>query len=434
MKKILKLPTIIGVLVLVMGMIAGIYLINSRQVFKLSANVEAIPKNVRFSNISDNAITVTWSTEIESLGFVKWGNSEGSLSKVALEEGANKSFVHSANIVGATAGSSVFIKINSDSKDYDNNGAVWQTKALSNKITPGNSLIASGTILQSDGSSPAKALVYLTINGLVLSNLTSDEGNFIIPVSTYINSISETTAIEITVNAGAAGTSQAVIYPKAIKAIPTIVLGKTYDFRSITVNNSNDSPQSLLSVPESVEISSRFEIEKVESTSGVATVSVDSIKEGEIITTTGPEFFGKGPTDTSIEVSVQSELQTATTTVDSKGQWSWSPPKNLEPGEHKVVVKWRDAAGILRTITRSFIVQASEGPAFESTPSATPLVKATSTPVSTTSATPKVSSTPLATIPSSMDTGDPIATIGLFMMGIGILLSSIYVWNKSYTD
>lgn len=431
MKKKTTLPTILGVIILIAGLIAGIYMINSRQVFKLSANTEAVPRNVRFSNITDSNINVSWTTDVESVGFVKWGNSATSTSKVVLEENSDKSFVHSANIVGLENNANVFIRINSESKDYDNGGTPWQSKTLGAPVTAGNSLIAAGTVLMPDTTTPAKAIVYLTINGTLLSGVTSDEGSFIIPISTYVESVNETTAIEISVNAGINGTSQAVIYPKAIKAVPTIIIGKTYDFRSLPANASEEQPKSSLSIPESVEVSSRFEVEKTDNTGDNSSVTIDSVKEGEIITTTNPEFFGEGPKETEIQVSVESELQEAALTTDSSGVWNWSPPKDLEPGEHKVTIKWRDATGILRTLTKSFIVSASEGPAFESTPSATPIVEATSTPVSSTaSATPTIA----ATAPPTPETGSLTPTVGLFILGIGMLLSSVFVWNKSYAE
>lgn len=416
-------------------MIAGIYLINSRQVFKLSANVEAIPRDVRLTNITDTSLTVSWTTNIESKGFVKWGNTQGSLSKVALEENSEKNFVHSVNIIGTEIASNIFLKINSNTQDYDNEGVVWQIKTSNKKTVPGNSLIASGTVLMQDSKSPAKSLVYLTINGIVLSGITSEEGSFIIPISTFIENVPDSTAIgisataiEISVNAGINGTAQAIIYPKSIKSIPTMIIGKTYDFRSLIPNNSNEEPKSSLSVPESVTISSRFEVTKTETVSTTSTVTIDSIDNGEIITTTDPEFFGKGPQNTSIEIAVESELQEVALVTDSKGAWKWNPPNNLEPGEHKVTLKWRDASGILRTITRNFVVQAAEGPAFESTPSATPKNTAAASP----SATPKVTKTPTSTAPPTPETGSLTPTIGLFIMGIGILLSSIFVYKKSY--
>lgn len=426
MKSTYKLPTILGVIVLLVGMFAGIYLINSKQVFKLSANVEAIPKNVRFTNITNDSITLTWTTDIESKGFIKWGNSESTLSKVAIENNANKSFVHSTNIFGIQNNSDVYFKINSEGNDYDNDGIAWQSKTSSQKIIGDQKIIASGTILSTDGSSPAKAIVYLTINGDNLSGITSDEGSYIIPISSYIENIADSTVVEISINAGLNGSSKAIAYPQSIKAIPTIIIGKTYDFRSLEIKDTDTLPESKLSIPESVQISSRFEVQKSQESVETSTVTIDSIDNGEIITTVDPEFFGKGPKSTPIEIAVESELQEGSLTTDSKGTWKWNPPNNLEAGEHKITLKWKDASGILRTITRTFVIQASEGPAFEATPSATPLVETTLP-----TATPKASKTPTATAPPTPETGDLIPTLGLFTMGIGILLSSLYIWNKS---
>lgn len=420
MKKIAKLPTILGVLILLVGVITGVFLINSKQIFKLSANIDALPKNVRLANITDSSFTVTWTTDIESNGFIKWGKGEFSLSKVALEEGTDKSFVHSVNIMGADSNSSVLFKINSNGNDYDNEGIPWQTKTLSAKNSSGTSLIASGTILKSDASTPAKALVYLTINGSVLSTLTSDEGNYVIPISIYISNITDNTAIEISVQGGLLGSSQSVIYPQTIRSIPAMILGRTYDFRSLPQTDDSSLPESNLTVPESIEISSRFEITKTNETQTTENIKIDSIDEGEIITTTNPEFFGTAPKNSELEIVVESEMQTDTLKTTSTGKWSWSPPNNLEPGEHKLTIKWRDTTGVLRTVTRSFVVSASEGPAFESTPSATPI------------SSPSATATSSATAPPTPETGSLTATLGLFIMGIGVLMSSIFIWKKAY--
>lgn len=436
MKKNLKLPTILGIIILIFGIVAGVFLINSKQVFKIGASIETTPKNVRVSNITNNSATVTWTTDIASKGFVKWGKSELSLSKVAPEDEADSNIAHSANVVGVEPNSTISFKINSDSKDYDNGGIPWGIKTKPAKVSGNNNLIASGTVLESNGSTPARAIVYLTIDGEIVSALTSNEGNFVIPLSNYFTNISDTTPIEISVHGGLKGTTQAVIYLKTIKFIPTMILGRSYDFRTAEINNSNQQPESSLTIPESVEASSRFEITRnSEEIETVSTLSIDSIDEREIITTVDPEFFGSAPKGAVIEIKVESELQTATINADSKGKWSWSPPNNLEAGEHKLTASFRDANGILRTITRTFVVSAAEGPAFESTPSATPQNSttpiATATSISTSSALPK---TPVATMQPTPETGSLTPTIGLFIMGIGILLSSIFVYKKAYAE
>lgn len=436
MKNHIKLPTILGLLVLTFGLMAGIFLIKKNQDFQLGANVAATPQNVRLSNITDVSLTVTWTTEVPSQGFVKWGTSNNSFSEVALEENNNeKQLVHSVNLTGITNSANVFIKINSEGQDYDNNGIPWQTTTLASGFLPRSPNLTSGTILQVDGVTPAKALVYLTINGKLLSNLTSDEGTFVVPVSSYIENLTDNTIIEISVQDGNGITSQAVIYPRAARSVPTMVMGKTYDFRTITANDNETQPESSLSIPESVEVSSRFEVTRSEPTQ-TGEVTLESHDNGEIITTTDPEFFGSAPENTQIEISVESELQTDTVVADTTGQWDWSPPNNLEPGEHKVTIKWKDANGILRTLTRSFVVSAADGPAFESSSSGnliTPSPRPTQTPIATVAPVQTLipSATAFATQMPTPETGSLTATLGLFIMGMGVLLSSIFVYKKS---
>ena len=424
MKKGVRLPTILGLLILISSLVIGIYSINSRQIFKLGAQVENSPKNVRIGNISNNSITVTWTTDTESKGFVKWNKTNGNLGKVALEEKSSQSSVHLVNILGLESSTDVFFAINSDGKDYKNNDIPWQSKTLNQIITADN-LIATGVVLQQDGATPAEAIVHLTVNGFTLSTITSPEGSWVIPISNYIESVPETTAIEISINAGPKGTAQAVIYPTAINSTPIILLGKTYDFRTIN-SNQESLPKSNLSVPESIEASSRFEINRNEVQPTNSFISIDSVDEGEIITTVNPEFFGSGPSQTNIEVSVESELQTVTVATDKNGGWNWSPPNSLEPGQHTVTLKWTDANGIIRILKRNFIVSAAEGPAFESTPSATPIF--TPTPIATSSPTSRAT----ATTPPVPETGYLTNTLGLFMIGIGLVLASHYVNKKAY--
>lgn len=443
MKNIKKLPTILGLLILITGLIAGITLINSRQVFKLGANVEATPKNVRLSNITDNSVTVTWTTDIESEGFVKWGTSELSLSKVALGEVNGKSLIHSATIQGINSGSDILFKINSNSKDYDNELIPWKATTYANPPNSTNTFVATGTVLDTNGSTPAKAIVYITVDGVVLSAVTSENGSYVIPISTYINQVVETQAIEISVQSGKS-TAQAVIYPSSVKHIPVIIMGRSYDFRTVENLQPGQEPTSQLNVPESIELSSRFEVTKNNSTnSEIKNVTLESVEEGEIVTSTEPEFFGTGPANTEITIEIRSELQTETIKTSNQGRWSWSPPSNLEPGEHTLTIKWRGADGILRTLTRSFVVSAAEGPAFVATPSATPLNQSdpTQTPTSTQTPTQTIVPTAIATIissPTSIPTNQPVPqtgsltpTIGLFIMGIGLLFGSIYLAKQN---
>src|SRR4030043_1404707 len=81
-----RIPTIIGLIVLVIGLGTGIILINGRQIFRLNAKEEASPKNVRVSNINESSFSVSWTTAVVTKGFIKWGGKERTLNQTALDK------------------------------------------------------------------------------------------------------------------------------------------------------------------------------------------------------------------------------------------------------------------------------------------------------------------------------------------------------------
>lgn len=431
MKKSAKLPTFLGLIILTFGLVTGVVLINSRQIFKLGAQAEAAPKNIRIGNITNNSVTISWTTDLPSKGFIKWNTTNKNLSKVANGESQEESEVHLITINNLNNQSDLFFTINSNGRDYANSNIPWQTQTLPSEVISQNSLTATGVILSSDGITPIKSIVNVIVNGQTLSTLTSPEGSWVLPISKYVSIVDENSLIEIIGNSGSRGLSQATIFSKSIKNTPIMLIGKTYDFRNI--NPSDESqPKSSLELPEKVEQSSRFEVDKLPQEAQDILVTLESIEDGEIITTQDPELFGEGPKNTTIEISVESELQSAIVEVDKNGNWKWNPPNNLEIGEHKVTIKWTDKSGIVRTITRNFVVSAAEGPAYVATPSAT--LKATSTPTTTPTSLPTATATASSTgTPQPVpETGYLTNTLVLFIIGIVLVFTGIYVNQKSY--
>src|SRR3990170_8021404 len=90
-----KVPTILGIAFLILGIVAGGILINSKQIFRLRASSETAPKNVRISNINDGSFTVSWTTNKETQGFIVWGESSQSINKTRFESSDTSGFIHS---------------------------------------------------------------------------------------------------------------------------------------------------------------------------------------------------------------------------------------------------------------------------------------------------------------------------------------------------
>ena len=161
-----KIPTILGVIILVIGTFAGVFFLNMRQVFRIGAQASAAPKDVRVANTSDNSVTVSWTTDVETTAFLSWGQSTGSVNKIEKEsDNSEKFFTHSISLTGLTPGADYYYKINSDGTNFDNNGVPWQlTTGPALNINQGSYTI-SGSVVTATGQPAARALVYVTLSG-----------------------------------------------------------------------------------------------------------------------------------------------------------------------------------------------------------------------------------------------------------------------------
>jgi hypothetical protein len=304
--------------------------------------------------------------------------------------------------------------------------------------------LVSGTVLASTGDAAKNALVYLTVGGSSpLSTITSQNGSWVISISSartsdldsFVTIDATTTLLEISANAGAEGVSTAQIYPQSAKPVPSLILGSTHDFKSLPPSEVSEVPRASVELPETATPSSGFEVGDNISTPSASTVTLTSVTQGETVTTTQPEFFGEAPPGTKLTITLESDPITEQVSVPSSGEWNWTPPSDLPEGTHKITIKWTDLSGILRTLTRTFVVQAAEGPAFEATPSATltPTASATGTPTASPAATKTLTptATPTATAFATPESGSLTPTLLLSIMGIGVIAFAVMLWKKA---
>jgi hypothetical protein len=103
-----------------------------------------------------------------------------------------------------------------------------------------------------------------------------------------------------------------------------------------------------------------------------------------------------------ISIKIESDNPiTTTATVDQNGNWTWTPPAGLSPGNHQATITAADANGKTRTFIRDFTVLASGTQVTEAaTPSAT------------------IQPTPKATAPAS---GNLTPTIFIFLSGLSLI-------------
>ncbi|MFH1970985.1 MAG: fibronectin type III domain-containing protein, partial [Patescibacteria group bacterium] len=183
-----KIPTIIGLVILVIGIITGVFLIKNQQIFRLGASPEEAPKDLRISNITDSSFTVSWTTDKDTLGFIKWGKSINNLDKVENDTISQKGYIHSSTIRSLNAQTEYYFKINSNSNDYDNQGVVWKIRTGLQLPEPTNNVIISGSVLNQNGTPATNVLVYFSVGGgSLLSTITSKTGTWLMPISQVRN-------------------------------------------------------------------------------------------------------------------------------------------------------------------------------------------------------------------------------------------------------
>jgi hypothetical protein len=445
-----KIPTILGILILLVGVFAGVTLLSMNQVFKIGASATATPKDVRISNITDTAATISWITEGKTTDFITWGDSQETVNKVEKESETDQKFAtHSINLTSLKANTSYFYKINSDGNSFDNNGIPWQFTTGGQLPPTQNSLPISGSVITASGQPSVRALVYVTIDGYLMSTLTSDSGSFVLQLgsarssdlASYAQTDPAKTLLTVSIQAEDGEAASAQIFPQSANPIPPLVLGQTQDYRNLQPNQGGQNPSSNLNLPANTTGESKFNVATGSATSSQKSVILESLNEGETVTSTQPQFFGKGPPGESITITVHSDQAISQTIqIPKNGSWSWSPPTNLSPGAHSITVSWIDASGITRYLTRDFIVQAGEAPAFVASPSGsspTPTSTPTPTPRATLSPTPTKSATPTPVASASAQpgpvTGNLTPTILLSIMGVAVIAFGVFVWKTAET-
>ncbi|MEK9169962.1 MAG: hypothetical protein AAB788_04430, partial [Patescibacteria group bacterium] len=145
-------------------------------------------------------------------------------------------------------------------------------------------------------------------------------------------------------------------------------------------------------------------------------------KESSLIPGSIPLIKGVAMPLTKIEITVNSKkVYSAITTSDSKGNWSYLVPENLELGLHTIMIKTKDKEGKEITVTRKFTIIAQQGNEGRvlGTASGEPTIIFTTTPIPTVPL--NITTTP--PVSGSNFFGTVFGSLSLIIIGGGILLA-----------
>lgn len=394
-----KIPTILALLLLVS---IGIWIwIWQRNSVGVTSN-EIVPQSVKITNIADNKFSVSWTTQAPTVGYVEYGSVGEKLDKQKGDDRGESytGLTHHITVTDLQPATNYAFRILSGerSQRFDNNGSVYtaQTGVTISSVPAARSLYGSVSGASED------TIVYIALPDAQPASITlNSSGNYSVPLSTirsgdltqFVSYDPAATIVALTLDNGVAK-SEVNVSTTNITPVPTIAMGQNADYRAapgqeepVVSQIAQIEPQAMTdpiatSEPSTSMTAQPVEIFNVEPlsnpeinvvTTGSYTLTNPAV-EGEVLSTTKPEFRGTGAANAEIQLSVTGQKTVSDKLrIGASGAWTWTPAIALPLGKQKITISYKDKEGKAQTIVRNFSVTAASAtsePAFVSTPSA----------------------------------------------------------------
>ncbi len=240
-----KIPTLLGLGIILVGIGVGVFLVLREQIYLSNAAPSQTPQNIKVSNIDDSQVSISWQTSSPSLGFVTFGQSSPG-EETTLDGRDNKlpqsHLVHFVTLKNLLPKTTYQYRIVSGKITTE----VFKFTTAPQGTTQSNLRPVIGTVL--DGENPLdEGIAFVALSGASLqSSLVKSLGNFLIPLSSLrtadlsdLYSLSEEAQAKITI-VSAKGEASAVfnLKPDGIN-LPPLKIGQGLD---LTLSQPTPSP------------------------------------------------------------------------------------------------------------------------------------------------------------------------------------------------
>ncbi len=192
-----QIPTILGLLVLVAALIAGVVFFGEGTgVFAPRATPETTPKNIRITNIKDDSFTVSFYTEEAAPGFIKYGTEPDNFNTQVRDDrdqlsGSVEDFnLHHITLRGLEPDADYYFVLGTGSRaEFDQEGQPFHVRTTPKISTPSPETVTIfGSVALENGTPAQGSIVYVTAPDLQdLSSLVKGSGSWAIPLSQALN-------------------------------------------------------------------------------------------------------------------------------------------------------------------------------------------------------------------------------------------------------
>lgn len=480
-----RIPTLVGVGLLVVALILStIFFQQGLGVFSPRATPESTPKQVRITNLTESSFTISFLTEGEVSGAVKFGTEENALKQTAtdhrdgLSGTIGKYKLHYINVRGLQPNTTYYYVLNTNGGTlFDNNGAPFKVITARKSGSPIAAKTIYGTVSSESGAPAEGAVVYIAIDGAgEMSSLVASSGSWAIPLSNARTvdgaeyaKVDDDTTLQVFVQGDTATEiARGTTTVADAQPIPALVFGQTaivsnteaLQAESATATREDEiavetPEESMVMTDTSSESAMVTPVETPSSSTSSqladSSIASDSSTSAEVtefdlttetqtkptLTTTQPTFSGTAAPNATVTIEIHSDTQINHQLIaNADGTFSLNIAelsKELEPGEHTITYSYTDANGQPQTKTETFYVEPQStsstlAQATTATPSPTPFGTDNPYPIngSTTSAS-VTSSSSASSSSSSGRVSNPSTASGMPVTGsVGTTMALIF--------
>lgn len=179
-----KIPTLLGLGVIITGIAVGVFLTLREQTFFTQAAPTQTPQNITVSNIEDSSVVISWQTSASVSGFVTFGQNNAT-EQTSLDDrdppsgGPKPHLIHYVTIKNLLPKTTYQYKINSG-KLISKISTFTTSSPASTQNTFGPVI---GSIINS-GKPLDEGIAFLSVSGAIIqSSLIKNMGSFLIPLT-----------------------------------------------------------------------------------------------------------------------------------------------------------------------------------------------------------------------------------------------------------
>lgn len=379
-----RIPTILAILILIAGIFGAVRLMGTTTRTTTKASPTAQIKEVVLTNVSDSGFTISWLTDGEFGQYVvipesskknfclpEYSSSSGPCyfdDRDVETHVPSKNRAHHVTIDGLSASSNYSIKIYTSGdgsaktfKEID--GAPIATGPTIDGVL--SSAVIYGNFYSSDGKLPAEgALIYLISDkGSKISTISKSSGSWLLTLNKLRSqnldkylSLGENELFTLEVKTGSGVKTEIKTTILQSQPLININLGsqELFDFSTNVV-----IPTPVPTTAVAGNKKTGFVVATPNTMGGNIPLSLTNPSENSSVDNL-PTFRGTADPGQMVTIEVHSDTPiNAEVKTDENGNWFWTPPSNLAPGEHTVTITVIDKNGNRQMVTKTFTVLAN---------------------------------------------------------------------------